>query len=139
MSIRVHVEISAHVSICIALHSYAYVDFYIIYNNFYKIYNILFLFTGGCPCDGCDTCWNCEDEITETCRDPSLNENVTGCRKIANDKQVHCAQKCMDIECYDACWNLYQIDINNCPCGVNCKGNKYWCRCFLNWPLVGTI
>ena len=62
--------------------------------------------------------------LAESCQDPSQNENSTRCRKMANDKNAKCVNKCMDINCNDDCWNQYQIDIDNCPCGINCKGCK---------------
>jgi len=93
-----------------------------------KVSNNLYIFikkilcTVGCPCDGCESCWPCEDLIPESCQHPEQNENSNRCRQMANDNQIICGSKCTNLDCFDDCWNQYQIDIDNCPCGLNCKG-----------------
>ena len=81
----------------------------------------IFLFIVGCPCDGYESCWACEEEIAESCQDPEQNENFIGCRQIANDNFVLCANNCNGLECYENCLNQQETDLDNCPCGVNCK------------------
>ena len=72
----------------------------------------------GCPCDGFD----CDSLSSETCEDPTNNENTIKCFTLAERDFDVCAENCYgNSTCVHGCSQKLDDDIDNCPCSMNCK------------------
>ena len=93
----------------------------------------------------CENCWQCSAPTECSSKDEEkkvfssiLSEELTyfqflvdiighflsKCMEIANEKQIECLSNCNGDEC-QTCNQVYQNDVDNCPCRKNCPGKNY--------------
>ena len=86
-------------------------------------YNFKHIYIAGCPCENFD----CDllNELADSCRDLSSNENFQFCYQDLKRSLVECQDQCEVYDCMLECYEKYDSELEKCPCGPKCTSKVF--------------
>ena len=88
---------------------------YLIFSN---IKDLFYHVQAGCPCPFFDC--SILDELAQSCKDLTENENYQFCFEEQKKVLVECLNNCKVIDCNTDCYDSFNADLQKCPCAQEC-------------------
>ena len=88
----------------------------------------------GCPCESfdCDSL----NEIAESCKDPESNKNYQFCYDEQKNSVIQCWEKCVAYDCHVKCSEIFEEQLERCPCAPQCPCNIFFFLIYFSWRQI---